>query len=137
MVLRPSSRSQTSKELADVHGGAFHNNSTMSDSNMPNIKAQSGSYLGNDLAPIAHPGYRDIERTFLAHHQHLIQPIWNHPRKRSWQLAFRLSTKRPGVEMMMSSEPRQRSFRQVSRWRLFAGRGHARGVMVQQAADGP
>lgn len=74
MSLRPPSRSQTSKELADVHGGAFHNNSTMSDSNMPNIEAQSDSSLGDDLAPIAHPCHRDIEPTLLTHHQHLIHP---------------------------------------------------------------
>lgn len=91
MVLRPSSRSQTTRptSLADVYGGAFHNLSIMSNSKMPNIEAQSDSSLGDDLAPIAHPGHRDIERTFLAHHQHLIRPIWKCFRKTHGQVLER------------------------------------------------
>lgn len=136
MVLRPSSRSQTTRptSLADVYGGAFHNLSIMSNYKMPNIEAQSDSSLGDDLAPIAHPGHRDIERTFLAHHQHLIRSIWKCFRKTHGQVLERtppdleklaagmsiVNKATRGREMMMSSG-RGGTFVQSPAGRLFVG----------------
>lgn len=121
--------------LGDVHGGASHNLSIMSNSNMPNIEVQPDSSLDEDLTPVAYPCHRDIERTFLTHHQHLIQLIWKHSRKTHGPVLERIladpetlvvgasivNKASRGRKMMMSSRPRQRFFRPVSRWRSFVG----------------